>query len=115
MNVFVQDKVWRYLKEHGPSQPRVVADALGVSHESGRHACQKLAQRGCATAVGRTHHRAYTAIGACPKSNRGKTEGALVNLARGRHLGLLAQARRRGRLYLPRPTHPLDIVMRGKP
>lgn len=105
-------KAWKTLRDDGPLSPRGVAARLGISTGRASNILRALAERGSVTATGNTHRRVYSATPKVPRDLRGKMPGTLENLKRGRALGLLEIARRRGRLLVPRPKDPLDLAMR---
>lgn len=76
---------------------------------------RRLMRKGSARRnVGASWHVVYRATNKMPVDGRGKHAEVSMNLAKGRVLGLAAIAASRGRLYTPKPVHPLDKAMRCK-
>lgn len=109
----LQHRVWGFMKRRGPTTSEDVALRFGITRCSARHILRRLKARGCAAPHGTNRRRTFTAIGKCPTDLRGLHAQAAINLAQGRVLGSIELAKRRGRLYIPRPRHALDAAMRA--
>jgi hypothetical protein len=107
--------VWTLLRERGALSPRCVAQALNMTKLAACAALRRLAAKGCARGSGTTHARRYRARPRSPADLRGKSDGTMANLARGRVLGLHAIAAKRGRPFRPRPQHALDKAWGARP
>jgi hypothetical protein len=107
-----QLKVWEFLCEHGPARARDVAAYFNCSRCSAAAALRRVLAKKSAARRGRG--RAYFARKTRPPVDaRGKHPAIVDNLAKGRPVGLVAIAQKRGRLLVPRAKHPLDAAMRA--
>jgi len=109
---FKQGEVWQYLKECKGATPKMVAAKFGLKLSAVSHMLYRMKAKKTVEATGNTHLRIYTATRKQPKDGRGRHPQTAINLAQGPQVQQVTRARQRGRLHVPEPKHPLDIVMR---